>query len=65
MSIKMHYLNSHLNFFRPNLTDVSEEHGERFHHGERFIKVNATLHQGERNAFHHGERMVNVSSRAW
>ena len=30
MSLKMHYLHSHLDFFRPNLTDVSEEHGERF-----------------------------------
>ena len=29
----MHYLHldSHLDFFRPNLTDVSEEHGEGFH----------------------------------
>ena len=27
----MHYLRSHLDFFRPNLTAVSEEHGERFH----------------------------------
>jgi len=31
MSIKMHYLHSHLDFVRPNLTDVSEEHVERFH----------------------------------
>ena len=31
MSIKLHYLHSHLEFFRPNLGDVSEEHGERFH----------------------------------
>lgn len=31
MSIKMHYLHSHLDFFRPNMGDVSEEHGERFH----------------------------------
>ena len=31
MSLKMHYLHSHLDFFRPNLTDVSEEHGERFY----------------------------------
>ena len=31
MSIKMHYLHSHSDFFGPNLTDVSEEHGERFH----------------------------------
>ena len=31
MSLKLHYLHSHLDFFRPNLADVSEEHGERFH----------------------------------
>ena len=27
----MHYLHFYLNFFRPNLADVSEEHVERFH----------------------------------
>lgn len=31
MSPKLHYLHSHLDFFRPNLGAVSEEHGERFH----------------------------------
>lgn len=31
MSVKMHYLFSHIDFFRPNLGAVSEEHGERFH----------------------------------
>ena len=31
MSIKMHFLHSHLDVFRENLGDVSEEHGERFH----------------------------------
>ena len=31
MSVKLHYSQSHLEFFRPNLGDVSEEHGERFH----------------------------------
>ena len=31
MSIKMHYMHSHLDFFKENLGDVSEEHGERFH----------------------------------
>ena len=43
MSIKMHYLHSHLDFFRPNLTDVSEEHGERFHQD---IQVMETWYQG-------------------
>ena len=31
MSIKMHYLHSHLNLFPPNLGAVSDEQGERFH----------------------------------
>ena len=31
MSLKMHYLHSHLDFFRSNLVDVSEEHGRRFY----------------------------------
>ena len=31
LSIKLHYLFSHLNYFPENLDDVSEEQGERFH----------------------------------
>ena len=31
MSLKVHFLHSHLDFFHENLGDVSEEHGERFH----------------------------------
>lgn len=31
MSLKVHFLHSHLDFFPPNLGDVSDEHGERFH----------------------------------
>ncbi|XP_022900735.2 uncharacterized protein [Onthophagus taurus] len=31
MSLKIHFLHSHLNFFPENLGDVSDEHGERFH----------------------------------
>ena len=31
MSLKIHFLHSHLNFFPPNLGAVSNEHGERFH----------------------------------
>ena len=31
MSIKMHYLYSHLDFFSDNMGDISDEHGERFH----------------------------------
>ena len=43
MSLKMHYLHSHLDFFRPNLTDVSEEHGECFHQN---IQVMEKRYQG-------------------
>ena len=31
MSLKVHVLHSHLDFFVENLGDVSDEHGERFH----------------------------------
>ena len=31
MSLKIHILHSHLDFFPENLGAVSDEHGERFH----------------------------------
>jgi len=31
MSLKIHFLESHLDFFRENLGEVSDEHGEKFH----------------------------------
>ena len=31
MSLKIHFLESHLDFFAENLGEVSDEHGERFH----------------------------------
>ncbi|KDR07760.1 hypothetical protein L798_02714, partial [Zootermopsis nevadensis] len=31
MSLKMHFLHSHLDFSPDNLGSVSDEHGERFH----------------------------------
>lgn len=31
MSLKIHFLHSHLDFFPDNLGDESDEHGERFH----------------------------------
>ncbi|XP_076037944.1 uncharacterized protein LOC143030832 [Oratosquilla oratoria] len=31
MSLKIHFLHSHLSFFPENAADVSDEHGERFH----------------------------------
>jgi len=33
MSLKLHFLHSHLDHFPENLGDVSEEQGERFHQG--------------------------------
>ena len=30
MSLELHFLRSHLDFFPPNLDDVSDEHDERF-----------------------------------
>jgi len=32
MSLKIYFLESHLDFFPENLGEVSDEHGERFHH---------------------------------
>jgi hypothetical protein len=31
MSLKVHFLGSHLDFFPENVGAVSDEHGERFH----------------------------------
>ena len=31
MSVKLHFLCSHVDFFQENLGDFSEEHGKRFH----------------------------------
>lgn len=31
MSLKIHFLDSHLDFFPENLGAISDEHGERFH----------------------------------
>ena len=43
MSLKLHFLHSHLDFFRDNLGNVSEEHGERFHQD---IQVMEKRYQG-------------------
>lgn len=43
MSLKIHFLHSHLDFFPPNLGEVSDEQGERFHHD---IKVMEGRYQG-------------------
>jgi len=31
MSLKIHFLESQLDFFPKNLSEISDEHGERFH----------------------------------
>lgn len=38
MSLKIHFLHSHLDFFPDNLGDVSDEHGERFHQEMKTIE---------------------------
>ena len=35
---KVHFSESHLNFFYENLEDVSDEHGERFHQGVAILE---------------------------
>lgn len=38
MSIKMHFLSSHLDYFPDNCGDLSEEQGERFHQDIRVME---------------------------
>ena len=47
MSIKLHYLFGHLDYFPENLGDVSEEQGERFHQD---IKIMEERYQGRCDA---------------
>lgn len=47
MSLKVHFLNSHLDYFPDNLGDVSEEQGERFHQD---IKLMEKRYQGRWNS---------------
>jgi hypothetical protein len=44
MSLKMHFLDSHLDFFPQNLGNVSDEHGERFHQD---VSTMETCYQGK------------------
>ena len=46
MSLKIHFLHQHLNFFPDNLGAVSDEHGERFH---QEISLMETRYQGRHN----------------
>jgi len=47
MLLKIHLLDSHLDFFPDNLGAVSDEHGERFHQD---ISALGKRYQGQRNA---------------
>ena len=38
MSVKMHFLPSHLDYFPQNCGDLSEEQGERFHQDIRVME---------------------------
>ena len=38
MSIKLHFLKSHIDYFPENLGDISEEQGERFHQDIRVME---------------------------
>ncbi|GBM26481.1 hypothetical protein AVEN_206169-1 [Araneus ventricosus] len=46
MSLKVHFLDSHLDYFSENLGAVSEEQGERFHQD---IKEMERRYQGKSN----------------
>ena len=46
MSLKLHFLHSHLDFFRDNLGNVSEERGKRFYQD---IQVMEKRYQGKWN----------------
>lgn len=39
MNLKIHFLHSHLNFFKENLGAVSDEHGERFHQELKVVEA--------------------------
>ena len=57
MSLKLHFLHSHLDFFRDNLGNVSEEHGERFHQD---IQVMKKRYQGRWNEALMGDYVCNL-----
>ena len=46
MSLKIHFLHSHLDFYPSNIGDVSDEHGERF---QQEIREMENCYQGKVN----------------
>ena len=57
MPLKLHFLHSHLDFFRDNLENVSEDHGERFH---KDIQVMEKCYQGRGNEAIMGDCVWNL-----
>lgn len=39
MSLKIHFLHNHLDYFQNNMGDYSDEHGERFHQDIALIET--------------------------
>ncbi|KAI6646990.1 hypothetical protein LOD99_8989 [Oopsacas minuta] len=54
MSLKLHFLCSHLDLFQENLGDFSEEHGERFHQDIQLVE---RLYQGRWDSAMMGDYM--------
>ena len=51
MSLKVHFLHAHLDYFPQNLGDMSEEHGECFHQDIKNMEI---WHQGQWDVSHDG-----------
>ena len=47
MSLKVHFLDCHLDFFPENLSTVSDEHGERFHQDVYTMERRYIQYQGK------------------
>ena len=59
MSIKIHYLHSHLERFPENLGDLSEEQGERFHQDINYEREIS----GQMEHSHDGRLLLESSTR--
>ncbi|GFX39838.1 tigger transposable element-derived protein 1 [Trichonephila clavipes] len=59
MSVKVHFLHSHLDYFPENLGDVSEEQGERFHQD---IKEMERRYQGRWNVNMMADLLLDVKT---
>jgi hypothetical protein len=60
MSLKVHFLNAHLDYFPENLGAVSEEQGERFHQD---IKGDGNTIPGKMECQHDGRLQLVVAQR--